>query len=212
MATTRAAPLKLIPRAGGGFKTAEFDNDDCLIDSVIPDVALNEIELPRARSTRLTQGDRIRQGGVSYILTSNSTINLSANATVSDTLLSSRFTSVADLAGSGGATLAAGRGIGITTEGNISTISELPFFGKLDLFLGFRNDVLDEDVVLGGTTYTAQAYLQNNGTETWYFIPGVNITAQVSGDRFDPGDGFWTNADLFGGVTPDSTNSFNLIG
>ena len=215
MAINRVVPTKLIPRSdGSGFKTAEFTNDDCFIDTAIPDEARNEIALPRPRATSLTQGDRIRQNNVSYILTSNSTINLSANATVSDSSLTSRFTPIADIAsgGGGGVTIAAGRGIGIDTSDSTSTISALPFFGKLNLFLGFRDENLDEDVVLGGTTYRGEAYLQNGGLETWYFIPGVQVTAQISGDRFTTGDGLWTNADLFSSVPVTSANSFNLIG
>ena len=110
--------------------------------------------------------------------------------------------------GGGGTTIAAGNGIDVSTSDSTSTISALPFFDKVSLFLGFRDENLDEMVTLSGTEYTAEAYLQNQGLETWYFIDGV----ERSGSRFITGNGLWTNADLFTGVTIDGTNSFNLIG
>ena len=216
MATPRY-PTYLTPRSGGGDKTIEFNDTDCLPDSTIPDSARNEISLPRSGSTTLTQGDRIRQNNVSYILTSNATINISTNGVVSDTNLTDRFVRVADLGtGSGG-----GGGLdsvsttpdrGLTGDGtSANPLAVDPAFSKLALFLGIPGANQNEPVVFNPgpnvITTTYSEFVQSNGT-SWFFVDGINIG---SSDRITAGEGVWTTA------FPDSetlteSNSFNLIG
>ena len=65
--------------------------DDCLFHDDLPEAVRFFYSLPSTEAVSLGRGDRVLQGGVMYVLTSNATINLSANATVSDSNLASRF-------------------------------------------------------------------------------------------------------------------------
>ena len=71
--------------------TSTFGPDDCLFFENLPAEVAGFYSLPRTGDTSLVQGDMVLQDGVQYVLVSNATINLSANARLTSNTLQTRF-------------------------------------------------------------------------------------------------------------------------